>query len=264
MAKVRGTAAVRMPVVFAGHGSPMNAIEDNAFSRAWAELGESLPRPKAILCISAHWQTTGTWVTAMPIPKMIYDFIGFPAELYQVLYPAPGAPEWAQVTRKTIQSARVGLDTDWGLDHGAWSVLCRMFPQADVPVFQLSLDQTQPPFYHYALGRELAPLREQGILIVGSGNVVHNLGLTQWEDTAFDWAVEFDRTIKALIEKHDHAALIDYGSLGKTAELAIPTNEHYLPLLYTLALQDRDEPVRFFAEQVTLGSISMRGMVVGG
>ncbi len=254
---------VKMPVLFVGHGSPMNAVEGNEFSRAWAALGAELPRPQAILCISAHWETDGTRVTAMPKPKTIHDFGGFPPELYKKQYPADGAPEWARITRETIHSTRVEPDMSWGLDHGTWAVLCRMYPAADVPVFQLSLDRALPPRDHYLIGSELASLRERGVLIVGSGNMVHNLGLMEWTDKPFDWAVEFDATLKNLIVKHDHEALIRYDRLGPKAELAIPTNEHYLPMLYTLALRGRDEKLAFFTEKVMLGSISMRGFRIG-
>ena len=256
-------AADKMPVLFIGHGNPMNALEDNAFSRAWKDVAQSLPRPRAVLCISAHWETDGTRVTAMAKPRTIHDFQGFPPELYAKQYPAPGAPEWAEITRKTIRMTRVEPDMEWGLDHGTWAVLCRMFPKADVPVFQLSLDRTQPAAYHYQLGRSLAPLREQGLLIVGSGNMVHNLGLMEWTDQPFDWAVAFDAKLKDLILKRDHEALIRYEDLGPQAKLSIPTNEHYLPLLYALALQDKNEPLSFFAEGMTLGSISMRSVKIG-
>jgi 4,5-DOPA dioxygenase extradiol len=252
-----------MPVIFVGHGNPMNAVEDNAFSRAWLALGKALPRPSAILCVSAHWETDGTRVTAMPRPRTIHDFWGFPQELYKKQYPAPGSPEWAERTRKLLRGARVEPDTEWGLDHGTWAPLCRMFPGADVPVFQLSLDRTQPARYHYDLGRELAPLRRSGLLIVGSGNMVHNLGLMEWTDKPFAWATAFDARLKDLIVRRDHEALIRYDALGPEAKLAIPTNEHYLPLLYALALQGQNEPIRFFTEDVSLGSISMRGFQIG-
>jgi len=250
-------------VLFVGHGSPTNAIEDNEFSRGWATVAAALPRPAAILCVSAHWETEGTKVTAMPKPRTIHDFSGFPAELYQKQYPAAGSPEWAKSTRDTIHSTRVQADMDWGLDHGTWSVLCRMFPAADVPVFQLSLDRTQPARRHYEIGRELAPLRERGLLIVGSGNLVHNLGMMEWTDKPFDWASEFDTKVKGLIVKRDHDALIRYEGLGPSAALAIPTNEHYLPMLYALALQEKAESLAFFTEKVVLGSISMRGFRIG-
>jgi 4,5-DOPA dioxygenase extradiol len=250
----------RMPAMFVGHGSPLNAIEDNEFSRAWMEVGKALPRPDAILCISAHWETAGTLVTAMEQPQTIYDFYGFPAELHEKTYPAPGSPELARLTQATVQKTQVRLDQSWGLDHGTWSVLCRMFPNADVPVVQLSLDRSQGPAFHYALGKELFALRNKGILIVGSGNIVHNLRLAAWQDEAYDWAIEFDATIKQLILSGDHDSIVHFQNLGQAARLSVPTNEHYLPLLYVLAVQDRQEPIHFFTERVTLGSISMRSL----
>jgi len=250
----------KMPVLFVGHGSPMNAIEDNEFSRAWVEAGKALPRPSAILSISAHWESDGTLVTAMEQPKTIYDFYGFPESLYEVKYPAPGSLELARLVQETVQKTQVRLDQAWGLDHGTWIVLCRMFPMADIPVVQLSLDRTQPPPFHYALGKELRPLRNKGILIVGSGNIVHNLGMMAWQGKAYDWAIEFDEAIKQSILSGDHASIIHYQDLGQAARLSVPTNEHYLPLLYALALQDRQERIRFFADRVTLGSISMRSL----
>ncbi len=252
-----------MPALFIGHGSPMNAIEDNEFSRTWIEIGKGLPHPKAILCISAHWETNGTKVTAMEAPRTIYDFYGFPFELYQQQYPAPGSPQLAERIRQALDPTPVHFDFDWGLDHGAWSVLMRLFPAANVPVVQLSLDRTQPPAVHYQLGQALRPLRQEGVLIIGSGNMVHNLRIMRWQDTAFDWAAEFDLTLKRLIEAGDHTAIINYHQLGRGAQLAIPTNEHFLPLLYALALQDAGEPISFFAEKVTFGSISMRGLKIG-
>lgn len=257
------TSAQRMPAIFIGHGSPMNAIEDNEFSRAWSELGRQLPRPKAILCVSAHWQTEGVRVTAMPKPKTIHDFYGFPQPLYEVQYPAPGAPDWAARTAATVRSARVAADMEWGLDHGTWAPLCKVFPAADIPIFQLSLDRALPARRHYELGRELAGLRDQGVLVVGSGNIVHNLGMLEWGDTAFDWATSFDGKARDLIVAGDHDSLIRYEQLGPQARLSIPTDEHYLPMLYILALQAKNEALSFFTERVTLGSISMRGFRIG-
>ena len=256
-------SGVTMPALFVGHGSPTNAIEDNEFSRAWTEAAKSLPRPRAILCISAHWETAGTRVTAMAWPRTIHDFSGFPPALHAKTYPAPGAPDLARLARETVRKTEVALDVEWGLDHGAWSVLCRMFPEADIPVVQLSLDHVQEPAYHYELGRELQGLRRKGVLIVGSGNIVHNLRQVVWQDTTYDWALEFDAKVKHLIETGDHDAIIDYPNLGPAARLAVPTNEHYLPLLYILALQGKTDEVRFFAERVTLGSMSMRSVRVG-
>lgn len=255
-------SATRMPALFVGHGSPMNAIEDNEFSRAWAAMGRALPRPQAILCVSAHWQTRGSHATAMANPRTIYDFYGFPDALYRQQYPAPGAPGLARLVQETAP-VPVGLDQGWGLDHGAWSVLIKMYPQADIPVVQLSLDATQPPAYHYALGRALRPLRERGVMILGSGNIVHNLRLMCWEDRAFDWAAEFDATAKQFIEAGDHQSLVEYGKLGRSAALSIPTNEHYLPLLYALGAAEDGEQVQFFADRVTFCAISMRSLRIG-
>src|SRR5512139_992349 len=252
-----------MPALFVGHGSPMNAVEENPFSHAWSVAAASIPRPDAILCVSAHWETPGARVTAMERPRTIHDFSGFPQPLFEVEYPAPGSPGLVRLVRETVRSTTVEDDFRWGLDHGAWSVLRRMFPSADVPVVQLSLDRTKGPALHYALGRELRPLREKGILIVGSGNIVHNLGLMVWRDTAYDWASEFDERVKGLILSGDHDAIVGYPELGEAARLPVPTSEHYLPLLYVLALQEKGEEIRFFSEKVTLGSISMRSLRVG-
>jgi 4,5-DOPA dioxygenase extradiol len=252
-----------MPVVFVGHGNPMNAIEDNVYSRAWIGAGTALPRPRAILSISAHWETKGSHVTAMERPRTLYTFDGLPEELYRVRYPAPGSPQLAALVRQTLKSKEVRPDGKWGLDHGTWAVLCRLFPAADVPVVQLSLDRTQGAAHHYALAGPLRALRRKGILILGSGNVVHNLYRLVWQDRAFDWAAEFDETVKRLILSGDHDALVHYEALGENAPLAIPTNEHFLPLLYVLALRQQGEPLRFFAEGVTLGTISMRAFRIG-
>jgi 4,5-DOPA dioxygenase extradiol len=254
----------RMPVLFVGHGSPMNAIEDNEFSRAWTEAGKTLPRPKAILCVSAHWETSGSQVTAMDQPKTIYDFYGFPPELYAKTYPAPGSPQLAQRVVELVRPVEVQPDLSWGLDHGTWSVLARLFPQADVPVVQLSLDRGKSPQAHYDLGGQLKPLRDEGVLIVGSGNIVHNLGMIVWEDTAFDWAVEFDAKVKRWILDEDHAAIIDYPKQGRAAALAINSAEHFKPLLYALGAGEPGEPVSFFAEKLWGGSLSMRSLRIGG
>lgn len=253
----------RMPALFVGHGNPMNAIEDNEFSRAWTETGHALPTPKAILCISAHWQTRGTQVTGMDNPQTIHDFGGFPQELFDMQYPAPGSPKLAELTKRTVQSTDVCLDDRWGLDHGTWSVLVKMFPDAAIPVVQLSLDRTQQPEYHYALGQELRALRNKGVLIIGSGNVVHRLQTMRFEDVAYDWALEFDETVKHLIEDRNHQAMVHYEQLGRAAQLSIPTNEHYLPMLYALALQEKQEEIHFFNDKVTNGSISMRSLWIG-
>jgi 4,5-DOPA dioxygenase extradiol len=253
----------KMPVLFVGHGSPMNAIEDNEFSRAWTDMGKSLPTPKAILCISAHWETGGTKVTAMERPKTIYDFYGFPPELYAVQYPVPGFPGLARFVQGEVRKNSLSLDFNWGLDHGTWSVLNRMFPSANIPVVQLSLDSTKDPAYHYELGRELKALRNKGVLILGSGNMVHNLRLVRWEDGAYDWALEFDEIMKQRILSGDHDAIVHYQQFGRIASLAVPTNEHFLPLLYVLALKEAGEEVSFFADRVTMGSISMRSLTIG-
>ena len=253
-----------LPALFVGHGNPMNAIEDNVFSKTWEAVGAALPKPVAILCVSAHWETRGTFLTTMERPKTIHDFGGFPPELFAVEYPSPGSPQLAALAKETIESVGVGLTDDWGLDHGAWSVLCRMFPGADVPVVQLSLDRFESPEFHYALGRELKSLRKRGILVIGSGNIVHNLRLAKWDDSAADWALKFDALVAEKILSGDDEALVNYLSLGDEARLSIPTPEHYLPLLYALGLREKDEPVTFFNEGVSLSSISMRSVRFGG
>ena len=249
-----------MPLLFVGHGSPMNAIEDNEFSRSWAQLGKELPTPKAILCISAHWQTRGTKVTAMDHPKTIHDFGGFPKALFDAQYPAPGSPQYAQLTISQFQAGHISKDFEWGLDHGTWSVLMPMFPKATIPTFQLSLDYTSTPQQHVEIAKHLMNLRNKGVLIIGSGNIVHNLGLLNFEGKPFDWATEFDELAKTKILNNDIKALADYKSLGKAASLSIPTNEHYLPLLYILALRQKHENISFFNESIEMGSISMRSM----
>ena len=253
----------RMPVLFVGHGSPMNAIEDYEFSRAWIEAGKALPRPKAVLCISAHWETEGTQVTAMTNPRTIYDFYGFPSELYAKTYSAPGSPELAQRVRDLVGAQAVGLDQTWGLDHGAWSVLARLFPQADVPVVQLSLDVRKSPQEHYNLGKQLASLRDENILLLGSGNIVHNLRMINWEGEPYDWAVAFDEKMSGWILANDHEPIIHYEKGGRDAALAINSAEHYKPLLYILGAQGAQEPLSFFADKVAYGSLSMRSVKIG-
>ena len=252
-----------MPALFVGHGSPMNALEDNAFTRAWRAVAAALPRPRAVLCVSAHWETDGPRVTAQLQPRTIHDFYGFPPELFRVQYPAPGAQALAERVVALGAAHGAARDTGWGIDHGAWSVLIRMYPEADVPVVQLSLDTGLSPAEHFALARALRPLRDEGVLLLGSGNIVHNLRLIRWEDVAYDWATEFDSKVAQRIERQDDAALVDYRSLGPGAALAVPTDEHYLPLLYVLAQRDPAEKITFFAEGVTLGSISMRSVRIG-
>jgi len=254
----------KMPFLFVGHGSPMNAIEENEFGRAWTDMGKQLPRPKAILAVSAHWETMGTKVTAMEKPKTIYDFYGFPKELYEVTYPAPGSPDLVQTVRKIIKMSEVQPDLTWGLDHGTWSVLHRMFPAADIPVVQLSLDRAKSPQQHYQLGQQLKELREEGVVIISSGNIVHNLRMVVFDDKLkFEWAESFDKKVSQWILDDDHDPIIQFEKQGHDAQLAINSAEHYLPLLYTLGLKDEGEPVSFFADKVTYGSLSMRSVKVG-
>jgi 4,5-DOPA dioxygenase extradiol len=261
----------RMPVLFLGHGSPMNAIEDNEYRRKWqalgAEFGVTRPRPQLVLCISAHWLTTGWHLTAMDKPRTIHDFGGFPQALFEQQYPAPGAPEVARELGEGIAQPAVGLDeSEWGLDHGAWSVLKPMFPEADIPVIQLSMDYARPPSEHFELGQQLRGLRDQGVLIVGSGNIVHNLRAARWNsraNEAYDWAVDFDSNIAGRIEKGDVAGLADFQQLGSLAQLAHPTYDHYLPLLHAAGATHPGEPVQFFNESYQLGSISMRSAIWG-
>lgn len=258
-------STANMPVLFVGHGSPMNAIEQNEFTKSWQSITKSLPKPKAILCISAHWETRGTFVTAMAKPPTIHDFGGFPPELFAVQYPAPGETELAKETKSLLVKTEVGLDEKWGLDHGAWSVLKVMYPDADIPVIQLSLDYTQSPQHHYDLAKELAILRKKGILIIGSGNMVHNLRILDWNktDQGFDWAQEASAKFRKLIVENDHNQLINYRKLGHDVELAVPSPEHYLPLLYALAVKEEKEEISFFNEKTVMGSISMTSIQIG-
>jgi 4,5-DOPA dioxygenase extradiol len=254
---------LKMPVLFIGHGSPMNAIEDNEFTSAWIAAALEIPQPKAILCISAHWETQGTQVTAMDAPRTIHDFYGFPPPLFEKQYPTPGSPDLANRITKLVKAHTLQPDHAWGLDHGTWSVLCRMYPQARIPVVQLSLDRLLQPDGAYQLGRELQQLRQEGILIIGSGNIVHNLRMMVWEDTAFDWAVEYDALVRQWILDGNHDPIIHYEKQGRAALLAVNSAEHYLPLLYILGLQEKDEPVSFFAEKLWGGSLSMRCVRIG-
>ena len=258
----------KMPVLFMGHGSPMNALEDNEFTSQWERMAAELPKPKAILCVSAHWLTRGSYVTAMENPPTLHDFGGFPDELFAVRYPAPGDPGLAEETRRVIQGAQVMPDHDWGLDHGAWSVIKRMYPEADVPVVQLSIDYHRPPRWHYDLGRELAPLRERGILILASGDMVHNLRRAAFdrfgEPYGFDWALEAQAGFNRLILTRNHPALIDYPSLGEAVKLAVPTPDHYYPLLYALALQGEGDDAVLFNDRVVGGAVSMTSVRIGG
>ena len=255
----------QMPVLFVGHGNPMNAIEDNAFSRGWQEAAKNLPRPNAILCISAHWLTRGTFVTAMEKPKTIHDFYGFPQALFDVQYSCAGSPQLAEDMQQTVKSVQVKADSEWGLDHGTWSILNRMFPKADVPVLQLSIDYYKPGRFHYDLAKELAPLRKKGVLIIGSGNIVHNLRMAIFGENVkpYDWAIEFDELSKQLIETRQHDKLVAWDNLGQAAKLSIPTPDHYFPMLYAIALQGKNEPITFFNEQMAFGSGSMRSLRIG-
>ena len=260
-----------MPVLFLGHGSPMNAIEDNEFSRGWYNTAQALPRPKAILCISAHWETDGAQVTAMDKPRTIHDFGGFPRELYEVQYPAPGNKWLAREVKNAVKITEVTFDGDWGLDHGCWSVISRMYPKANVPVVQLSMDTSWPAQEHYNLAKELASLRTKRVLIVGSGNMVHNLVLVGFRgDTmsdfnkpfGFDWAIEANELFKKLINEDSHEKLINYQALGQSVRLAVPTPEHYLPMLYAIALKQKDESISFFNDVPVAGSLTMTSFII--
>jgi 4,5-DOPA dioxygenase extradiol len=255
-----------MPAIFFGHGNPMNALSRNIFTDGWVSIGKSIPRPKTVLAISAHWYLPGTSVTAMSAPRTIHDFGGFPQELYQVEYPAPGSPELARRVKDLLAPVSVGLDESWGLDHGTWSVLRHVFPGADIPIVQLSIDETQPPEFHYKIGKRLAPLREEGVLVIGSGNIVHNLHTYAWGKHGvhpFDWAVRFENHARELLLKGDDAPLIAYERLGRDAMLSIPTPDHYLPLLYVIALRRKGEQVSFPVEGVDGGSVSMLVFQIG-
>jgi 4,5-DOPA dioxygenase extradiol len=255
----------RMPAVFLGHGSPMNALELNTYTAAWHKLGETLPRPKAILAVSAHWFIRGTAVTAMQSPKTIHDFGGFPQALFDMQYPASGDPVLASRVQTLLSPLAVGLDESWGLDHGTWSVLKHVYPEADIPVVQLSIDGTQPPAYHYQLAARLRALRDEGILILGSGNVVHNLRVINRNAMApgFDWAVRFNKLVRENLASGNHALLIDYEGLGSDAMMSIPTPEHYLPLLYVIGLQEKGEAITVACDGIQNASISMLSVVIG-
>jgi len=263
-----GEVDYTFPVLFIGHGSPMNGIEDNSFSRQWKKHVEHLPVPKAVLVISAHWLTNGTHITAMDFPHTIHDFGGFPQALFDVQYPAPGSPKIAQETKDLIHSTTVGLDHEWGLDHGTWTVVRHMYPEAKIPVLQLSIDFSKPAAYHYALAQELKALRKRGVLIIGSGNMVHNLGRVAWDKLnqvgyGYDWAIEAHELFKNLIADRNHQALIDYKKLGNSVQLAIPTPDHYLPLIYNLGLSDKKEELSFFNDQLVAGSLNMTSVQFG-
>ena len=257
---------MRMPAIFFGHGNPMNALAQNTYTQAWSAIGSEIPRPRAIVSISAHWYVPYTAVTAMDAPRTIHDFGGFPRELFEFAYPAPGEPALAGRVRDLLEPCEVGMDRQWGLDHGTWSVLCHVFPQADVPVVQLSIDETQPPAFHYRVGKSLAPLRDENVLVVGSGNVVHNLHAYAWgrhPAEPFDWAVRFDQRVRELLAAGDMEPLVDYESLGRDALLSAPTPDHYLPLLYIAGMRDAADPVSFPAAGMDGGSISMLSVRFG-
>ena len=257
-----------MPVAFIGHGSPMNGIEENEFSNYWKKLVTKFEKPKAIICVSAHWLTKGTAVTANPFPETIHDFGGFPDALFQVQYPAKGDQELAKETAHLIHSTEVHLDHEWGLDHGTWTVLRHMYPKADIPVIQLSIDYTQPANYHYELAKQLQSLRKKGVLIIGSGNMVHNLRMVAWDklqepEYGFDWAIEMNTIFKEKISNNDFKSLIDYEKLGSAAKLAIPTPDHYYPLLYNIALRDTKDDISFFNDKSVGGSLTMTSVKIG-
>jgi len=258
----------RMPVLFVGHGSPMYVIEENEFTETWKKLGETIPKPKSIICISAHWETRGTHVTAMQTPPTIHDFGGFPSELYEIQYPAPGNPELAKEAIKAITGTQVQADEKWGLDHGTWSFIRRMYPKAEIPVIQMSLDYNKSPKEHYELAKELASFRDKGVLIIGSGNIVHNLRKVAWdkpdyEEYGFDWALEANEILKKLIVADDHKKLINYDLLGREVQMAVPTPDHYLPLLYALALKNGNEELSLFNDKAVMGSLTMTSLKIG-
>lgn len=258
----------KMPILFLGHGSPMNAIEENEFVQGFRNIAKEIPQPKAIVCISAHWETKGTKVTAMEFPRTIHDFGGFPKALFDVEYPAPGSPDTAQLTKELITSTTVELDHSWGLDHGAWSVIKHLYPDANIPVIQMSIDYTKGPQYHYDLAMELKRLREKGILIIGSGNLVHNLGMVDWKNIntvghGYDWTLEVQEKMNGWILDGNHQELINYKNQGLSFQYAIPTPEHYLPLLYVLGLKDKNELVSLFNDQALAGSLTMTSLKVG-
>jgi 4,5-DOPA dioxygenase extradiol len=257
-----------MPVLFVGHGSPMNGIEDNEFSRRWTQMAREIPTPAAVLVVSAHWFSKGTKITAMDFPETIHDFGGFPRQLFDVQYPAPGNPSLAKETASLLHSAHVELDHDWGLDHGTWTIIRHMFPDAKIPVLQLSIDYTKSPQFHYDLAAELYELRKKGVLIIGSGNMVHNLRMVAWDKMnqpgfGYDWALSMNDKFKQLIADGNHQPLINFESLGSEGRLAIPTPEHYLPLLYTLGLKTGRDQVSFFNDQVVAGSLTMTSVKIG-
>lgn len=255
-----------MPAIFFGHGNPMNAISKNAYTAGWASIGKFIPRPKAVLAVSAHWYVPTCAVTANLTPPTIHDFGGFPRELYEVQYPAPGSPELARRVQDLLDPVSVGLDESWGLDHGTWAVLRHVFPEADIPVVQLSIDETQPPKFHCEIGKRLTALRSEGVLIIGSGNIVHNLHTYAWGSQGidpFDWAVRFETHARELLLNADDVPLVAYERLGRDAQLSIPTPDHYLPLLYVIGARKEGEQVRFPVEGIDGGSVSMLAIQIG-
>ncbi|NLO70272.1 MAG: 4,5-DOPA dioxygenase extradiol [Porphyromonadaceae bacterium] len=257
---------IKMPVLFVGHGNPMNAIQTNVFTETWRQLGKSIPTPKLILCISAHWETRGTHITAMPNPKTIHDFGGFPKELYEVQYPAPGFPLFAEEIRDKNPNLNIGLDTkEWGFDHGSWTVIKHIYPDADIPMIQLSIDYFASFEQHYKIAKQLTYLRKQGVLIVGSGNIVHNLRTVDWHQrvNGYEWANEVREQVNQWLFEREHDDLISITQKGESFRMAIPTSEHYIPLLYTIAMQEKDEQLSLFNDKLTMGSLSMTGVKIG-
>jgi 4,5-DOPA dioxygenase extradiol len=255
----------RMPVVFFGHGTPMNALAHNQYTDAWRKLGETVPRPKAILCVSAHWYTQGTRVTGDESPRTNHDFGGFPNPLFDIRYPAPGSPRLAERVRELLSTIEVQSDSSWGFDHGTWSVLAHAFPHADVPVVQLSIDGTKPPKFHYELGAQLAPLRDEGVLIIGSGNIIHNLPLRKWDQSAtpYAWALQFNEMVCDFLVGRQHDRLLDLEGMGEAARLSVPTPDHFLPLLYVIALQESSDKVALLVDGIERGSIGMLTASIG-
>jgi len=257
-----------MPVLFIGHGSPMNGIQDNEFSARWKKMAKDIPTPKAVLVVSAHWLSRGTRITSMEFPQTIHDFGGFPQELFDVKYPAPGSPEIAKETKNLVKSISIEEDHDWGLDHGTWTIVRHMYPEAEIPVLQLSIDRNKCGKYHFDLAKELAELRKKGVLIIGSGNMVHNLSMLAWDKIeepgfGYDWALEMNERFKKHISEGDYNPLINYENLGQEARLAIPTPEHYIPLLYTLGLKEGEEQISFFNDKAVAGSLTMTSVKIG-
>lgn len=260
------TNSQKMPVIFVGHGTPMNAIEKNDFTRALRKLGENLPRPEAVLCISAHWLTRGTRVLVSPQPRMIYDMYGFPDELYRIEYSAPGSPQMAIELMNDVKSTEVKADETWGIDHGNWSVMLHLFPRADIPIFQMSIDYHRPMRYHYELAKQLFRLRKRGVLIIGSGNLTHNLNIVDFsgrDAPVREWAREFDFQIKSCLDAGNHDKIINYKQLGKSAELSVPEPSHFIPLIYAIGLQEENEKISYFYDKIEYGTLSMRSFVFG-